>query len=54
MPDASCFHKAREDPYYKEVVFPDEEKLFEWETAKWSVGWEEVWVEDGKVVEKTD
>ncbi|KAJ9603538.1 hypothetical protein H2200_011724 [Cladophialophora chaetospira] len=51
MPDAASFHKAREDPYYQAVVFPDEEKLFEWETAKWTVGWEEVWIKDGKVVE---
>ena len=50
MPDASCFQKAREDPYYEKVVQPDENQLFEWETCQWTVGWEEVYIEDGKVV----
>jgi hypothetical protein len=50
MPDTSCFYKARHDPYYEEVIAPDEEKLFEWSTAQWSVGWEEVYIQDGKIV----
>ena len=54
MRDASYFHKAREDPYYKEVVLPDENKLFEWETMQWTVGWEEVYIKDGKGVEMDD
>lgn len=51
MPDISCFHKAREDPYYAEAIAPDEDKLFEWESACWTVGWEEVYVKDGKAVD---
>ena len=50
MPDASCFHKARQDPYYEQVVMPDENHLLEWETVQWSV-LEEVYVKDGKVFE---
>ncbi|OAG38794.1 hypothetical protein AYO21_06989 [Fonsecaea monophora] len=51
MPDVSCFHKAREDPYYAEVIAPDEDKLFDWNTAEWTIGWEEVYIKDGKVVD---
>jgi hypothetical protein len=35
IPDISCFQKARDDPYYGQVVKPDEDQLFEWETAMW-------------------
>ncbi|KIW76498.1 hypothetical protein Z517_11244 [Fonsecaea pedrosoi CBS 271.37] len=51
MPEVSCFHKAREDPYYAEVIAPDEDKLFDWNTAEWTIGWEEVYIKDGKVVD---
>ncbi|KIY03236.1 uncharacterized protein Z520_01703 [Fonsecaea multimorphosa CBS 102226] len=51
MPDVACFHRAREDPYYAEVVAPDEEKLFDWASAEWTIGWEEVYIKDGKVVD---
>ena len=51
MPSVSCLHKARQDPYYEEVVVPDENRLYDWETARWTYGWEEVYIEDGKVVE---
>ena len=51
MPDISCFQKAREDPYYASHIAPDEDKLFDWESARWTVGWEEVYVKDGKVVD---
>ena len=50
MPDAQCFQVAREDPYYEKVVPPDEAELFEWETARLTVGWEEVYVQDGQVL----
>jgi hypothetical protein len=43
--------KARDDPYYGQVVKPDEDQLFEWETAMWAVRWEEVYNKDGKVVD---
>ncbi|ETI24899.1 hypothetical protein G647_04269 [Cladophialophora carrionii CBS 160.54] len=52
MLDASCFQKAREDPYYEQVVMPDENQLFEWESAQWTLGWEEVYIKDGKIVEE--
>ncbi|KIW27882.1 uncharacterized protein PV07_07580 [Cladophialophora immunda] len=51
MPDVSCFQKAREDPYYAEVIAPDEEKLFDWSSMEWTIGWEEVYIKDGKVVD---
>ncbi|OCT52928.1 hypothetical protein CLCR_10886 [Cladophialophora carrionii] len=52
MLDASCFQKAREDPYYEQFILPDENQLFEWESAQWTVGWEEVYIKDGKIVEE--
>jgi hypothetical protein len=52
MPDAGCFAKAMEDPYYKDVMAPDEENLFDMKSFKFMVGWEEVYVEDGKVLGK--
>ncbi|EXJ73747.1 uncharacterized protein A1O5_03509 [Cladophialophora psammophila CBS 110553] len=51
MPDVSCFQRAREDPYYTEVIAPDEDKLFDWGSVEWTVGWEEVYIKDGKVVD---
>lgn len=39
-----------EDPYYKEVVEPDEAKLIDKQSVRRTVGYEEVWVQDGKVV----
>jgi len=51
MPDLSCFAKACEDPYYKEVVKPDEDELFVMETSTWTVGWTEVYIQDGKILE---
>ncbi|KIW89477.1 uncharacterized protein Z519_09633 [Cladophialophora bantiana CBS 173.52] len=51
MPEISCFQRAREDPYYTEVIAPDEDKLFDWGSVEWTVGWEEVYIKDGKVVD---
>lgn len=39
-----------EDPYYKEVVEPDEAKLINKQSVRHIVGYEEVWIEDGKLV----
>lgn len=50
MADTSCFAKFQEDPYFVSDVFPDEQKFIDWDTAVWRVGWEEVYIEDGKVV----
>ncbi|OAP65489.1 hypothetical protein AYL99_01461 [Fonsecaea erecta] len=51
MPDLSCFQRAREDPYYAEVIAPDEQRLFDWTSVEWTVGWEEVYIKDGRVVD---
>ncbi|EXJ92913.1 hypothetical protein A1O3_01469 [Capronia epimyces CBS 606.96] len=50
MADFASFVKFQEDPYYLSHVFPDEAGLFEWDTACYAVGWEEVYIQDGKVV----
>ncbi len=40
--DVADFAKARQDPFYKEYVIPDEEKMVDRGNASWAVGWEEV------------
>ena len=50
VPDIECLAKAREDDFYKDVVRKDEEKFFEPDVA-WTVGWEEVYVRNGKLVD---
>lgn len=47
----TCLDRAREDPYYREVVEPDEKKFFDLEKSQVIVGWEECYVEDGKVLD---
>lgn len=40
------------DPYYKDVVQPDEEQFFDLSNSRFTVGWEETYVDaskDGKV-----
>lgn len=51
MPDISCFQRARDDPYYRSHILPDEMRLFDWETCTYQVGWEEVYVKDGEIVD---
>ncbi len=51
MPDISCFLNARNDPYYATHVFPDEQYLFDWTSAYYTVGYEEVYIKDNKVVD---
>jgi hypothetical protein len=51
MPSLSCFDEAQKDPYYLEVVAPDELKFADVPRTQILVGWEEVYVQDGKVVE---
>ena len=51
MPSLSCFDEAQKDPYYQEVVVPDELKFADVPRTQILVGWEEVYVQDGKVVE---
>ena len=49
--DFECLNRARQDPYYKSHVEPDEHKFFDVARSQMTVGWEEVYVEDGKVVD---
>ena len=51
MPEVKCFERAREDPFYKDKVAPDEEKFFDWSDARWALGWEEVYIKDGEIVD---
>lgn len=50
MPDLSCYEKMIQDPYYKDVMVPDEMEFADWSSSKITIGWEEVYVQDGKVV----
>ncbi|KAL9610941.1 MAG: hypothetical protein Q9167_004383 [Letrouitia subvulpina] len=45
---------AREDPYYKEVVAPDEKEFIDGEKSRMILGWEEVFIEDGRIVDNGD
>ncbi|KAL9034692.1 MAG: hypothetical protein Q9214_006930, partial [Letrouitia sp. 1 TL-2023] len=45
---------AREDPYYKDVVAPDEKEFIDGEKSRMILGWEEAFIEDGKIVDKGD
>lgn len=51
MPELECYERARTDQYYLDVVVPDEEYFADMGRSQVAVGWEEVWVEGGKVVE---
>lgn len=43
--------KLRDDRYYEEVMKPSEEKLIDQSSVRRRVGYEEVWVCDGKAIE---
>jgi len=45
------FEKAYDDPYYKNVVKPDEEYLFDVQNMRVMVGMETCVIEEGKIVE---
>lgn len=49
--DFDCLERARQDPYYKDTVAPDEEKFIDMEKSQMIVGWEEVYVEGGQIVD---
>ena len=51
VPNEGCLKALVEDPYYKEVVEKDEFKLLDKASVTRTVGYEEVWVKDGEVVE---
>ena len=42
--------KAVEDPEYPEKVLPDEQRFMDQSNSVVTVGWEEVYVKDGKVI----
>ncbi len=50
MADFSCFKRFVESPYNLSEIIPDEQKFIDWDTAHYRVGWEEVYVENGKPV----
>lgn len=52
MPKLECYERARTDEYYAKVVEGDEKVFADLESSRVAVGWEEVWVEGGKVVEE--
>lgn len=43
-------YKAVQDPEYPDTVAPDEQYLLDPSTSMVTVGWEEVYILDGKVV----
>ncbi|CAK4032117.1 Hypothetical predicted protein [Lecanosticta acicola] len=49
MPELDCYERARRDPYYAQVVKPDEEAFFDFERSRITVGWEEVYIEGGEL-----
>ncbi|RSL51121.1 hypothetical protein CEP51_015248 [Fusarium floridanum] len=48
--DIQNLNRAFQDPYCLENVYPDEHELFDFASNRWNVGWEEVFVKDGKPV----
>lgn len=50
MPNLDCYQRAIEDEYYKNVIAPDEQEFADWSSSKLTVGWEEVYIQNGKVV----
>jgi hypothetical protein len=50
---AECFDfwdRVEADPYYEEVVAKDEAHFFNAERSIMTVGWNEVYIDDGKIV----
>lgn len=50
VPDLGCYEEAMADQYYKDVITPDEMEFADMARSKVIVGWEELYVDDGKVV----
>ncbi|KAM0707565.1 hypothetical protein Q7P35_004210 [Cladosporium inversicolor] len=50
MLNEKCFQDAIDDPYYAAVVKADEEGFADASKTKVSFGWEEVYIEDGKIL----
>lgn len=51
LPDIKCFERAVEDPFYKEKVMPDEAQFLDFSNATWTLGWEEVCIKEGVIVD---
>lgn len=49
--DFEMLSKAREDPYYLEVIQKDEAKIMDMEGCRQILGWTEVYVENGQAVQ---
>ncbi|KAK5061395.1 hypothetical protein LTR84_007937 [Exophiala bonariae] len=48
--DMADIRKSQEDPFYLNEVRNDEANFFDVSGAHWTIGWEEVYVEDNKLV----
>ncbi|KIX98399.1 uncharacterized protein Z520_05700 [Fonsecaea multimorphosa CBS 102226] len=48
--DIEGIKKSRDDPLFHEKIRPDEENFFDVKGMAWTIGWEEVYVLDGKIV----
>lgn len=44
------FYNARNDPFYSEHVIADEEKMIDRSKSGWTIGWEEIYIKDGEIV----
>lgn len=49
--DLGSYEEGRQEKYYKETVAPDEEKMLDMTRTQITVGWEECYIEDGKIVD---
>ena len=48
--DIKDIERSRHDPIFLEQVRDDEAKFFEGSEMAWTIGWEEVYVENNKIV----
>lgn len=48
--DIMDIKKSRDDPDFLEKIRPDEENFFDVPGMAWTIGWDEVYVKDGKIV----
>ncbi|KAJ9608854.1 hypothetical protein H2200_006625 [Cladophialophora chaetospira] len=48
--DVEGIKRSRDDPFFIEKIRPDEENFFDVQGMAWTIGWEEVYVVDGKIV----
>ncbi|RAH66135.1 EthD domain-containing protein [Aspergillus aculeatinus CBS 121060] len=52
VPSLDCIANALNDPFYREVVVPDEEKFISARSCQRTVGYEECFIKDNRVVER--